>query len=207
MGARAAPAPPVVLDPACFLNIVNSAIEVYNRETTGLLVGVERRRRVRGGRGRVVVLSAAYAIQTAERRVTWVQPGNDSAARRARSAPGSLGFHVVGEFHSHTNNVHRLSAADLEYAREALRQMNGTAPPRWLELVLGMRRKDYATAHRPGFTWRDYPRKVGCTVVVSPRVGFDIVIAGYWLRPNGGRLACEEATIHLPLRRRRANRL
>lgn len=191
-------APPLFVDRACFLGLVNSAVEVYNRETTGLLVGAERVRTLRGRRRRVVVLETAFPLQTASRSVTWVEPGNHRAAHRARSAVDSLGFRTVGEYHSHTNNEHGLSSADVEYAREALARRNGHAPPRWLELILALRRKEYASPRRPGFAWRDHPRKVGCTVVLAPRAGFDVTIAGYWLRPNGRGMHCEEATIHAP---------
>lgn len=198
MGRTDPPPPAVLVDPACFLGLVNSAVEVYNRETTGLLVGTQRLRTLRGKRARVVALEAAYPLQTAARRVTWVEHGNRSAAHRARSAADSLGFRVVGEYHSHTNNEHGLSRDDLEYAREALRRMNGAAPPRWLELVLALRRKDYAAPRRPGCKGRDYVRKAGCTVVVAPRLGFDVTISGYWLRPNGRGLHCEEAEVRVP---------
>lgn len=192
-------APPLLVDSACFLSLVNSALEVYNRETTGILVGAERWRTIDGRRRKVMALEAAYPLQTAARSVTWVEHGNHSATHRARSAVDSLGFRILGEYHSHTNNEHGLSAADVDYAREALRRMNGSAPKAWLELVLGLRRKDYASPHRPGFTWREYPRKVGCTVVVSPRTGFDVTIAGYWITPDGDDEArCEEATVHVP---------
>lgn len=189
--------PPVVVDPACFVALVNSAVEVYNRETTGLLVGTERTRVIGRRRRKVVALEAAYPFQTAYRSITWVEPGNHQAAHRARTTVDSLGFRILGEYHSHTNNEHRLSEADKNYAGEALRRMNGHAPKRWLEVVLGMRRKEYARAHRPGYTWRDYPRKVGCSVVVAPKLGFDVTIAGYWLRPNGKGMHCEEAELHV----------
>lgn len=191
------PPPPVVVDPACVMGLVNSAVEVYNRETTGLLVGTERWRTLGRGRKQVLALEAAYPFQTAARNVTWVETGNHRAAHRTRTAVDSLGFRIVGEYHSHTNNQHRLSEADVEYAAEALRRMNGHAPKRWLEVVLGMRRKEYARAHKPGTRWRDYPRKVGCTVVVAPKLGFDVTIAGYWIRPNGKGMHCEEATLHV----------
>jgi proteasome lid subunit RPN8/RPN11 len=191
--------PPLLVDPACFLSLVNSAVEVYNRETTGLLVGAERWRVIGGRRRRVMALEGAYPLQTAARSVTWVEHGNHSAALRARTAVDSLGFRILGEYHSHTNNEQGLSRADVEYARQALRSLNGHAPKRWLELVLGLRRKEYASSRRPGFTWREYARKVGCTVVLSPRTGFDVTIAGYWVTPDGDSGArCVEATVHVP---------
>lgn len=199
MAQAAEQTPPVLVDPACFLALVNSAVEVFNRETTGLLVGTERLRTVRGRKRRVVALEAAYPFQTASRSVTWVEPGNHSAAHRARSTVDSLGFRILGEYHSHTNNEHGLSAADVDYARQALKRMNGTAPKRWLEVILGMRRRDLRSPRAPGFRWRAYARKVGCTVVVQPREAFDVTIAGYWLAPNGDeRMHCEEAVLHVP---------
>lgn len=203
---------PVMVDPACFLSLVNSAVEVYNRETTGLLVGAERVRALRGRRTPVVAVEAAVPFQTAMRNVTWVQSGNHEAVRRARDAPGSLGYRVLGEFHSHTNNEHGLSRADVDYAREALRRMNGHAPKRWLELVVAIKRKEYGRPRRPGWTWRDYARKAGCTVVLTPRTGFDLTIAGYWIAPAegdargagdprgdaDGRVRCDEATVYMP---------
>ncbi|MCA1813285.1 MAG: Mov34/MPN/PAD-1 family protein, partial [Halobacteriales archaeon] len=177
---------------------------VYNRETTGLHVGAERVRTIRGKRRRVVALEAATPFQTAARNVTWVEPANHRALFRARAAPSSLGFRVVGEYHSHTNNENGLSQADVDYARENLRRMNGTAPKRWLELVLGMRRREFAKARTPGWTWRDYPRKASCSVVLTPHLGFDITIAGYWIGPNGSpdTMVCDEATVYIPWSKR-----
>jgi len=195
-------APPVVVDRACFFALVNSAVEVYNRETTGLIVGRERRRLVRGKPRRVLVLEAAYPFQTATRSVTWVEAGNFRAAHRARNAVDSLGFRTVGEYHSHTNYELSLSHEDLAYARDALAGMNGTAPPRWLELVLGMKRKEYARPRRPGVRWRSYRRKLGCTVVLAPRLGFDVTLAGYWVRAHGARAPAEEARLHAGFPRR-----
>lgn len=194
---RTPPQPPIFVDPACFHSLVTSAVEVYNRETTGLLVGAERFRTVRGRRRRVVALEAAYPFQTAARKVTWVEPGNHAAAHRARSSTHTLGFRILGEYHSHTNNEQGLSRADVEYAAEALRRMNGTAPGQWLELVLGVRRRMSARAREPGVRWRARGGKVACTVTMG-RDGFEITFAGYWLRPNGGSMHCEAARVLPP---------
>lgn len=202
MGRTGEQPPPVLVDPGAFVALVNSAVEVFNRETTGLLVGTERVRTLGGRKRKVVALEAAYPLQTAYRSVTWVEHGNRRAAHRARNAVDSLGFRILGEYHSHTNNEQGLSRADVEYAAQALQRLNGHAPKRWLELVLGMRRKDYRSPRPPGFTWREYARKVGCTVVVAPRSGFDVTIAGYWIQPNGSGMHCEEAEVHVPWTRR-----
>jgi proteasome lid subunit RPN8/RPN11 len=194
---RTAALPPLQVDPACFHSLVTRAVEVYNRETTGLLVGRERWRTVRGRKRRVIALEAAYPFQTAARSVTWVEPGNHSALDRARTSTHTLGFRILGEYHSHTNNEQGLSRADVEYAAEALRHMNGTAPKQWLELVLGMRRKSYVRPREPGVRWRARGRKVACGVTLG-RDGFDITFAGYWLSPNGRGMHCEPARMLAP---------
>src|SRR5881397_2338515 len=74
----------VVIDPACFVGLVTSAVEAYNRETNGFLIGAERARKLRRAPRDVAVLKAAYPIQTADRKVNWVANGNGRAFDRAR---------------------------------------------------------------------------------------------------------------------------
>src|SRR3989454_6397877 len=76
----------VVIDPACFVGLITSAVEAYNRETNGFLIGAERARKIRRTSKEVAVLKAAYPIQTADRKVNWVANGNGRAFDRARHA-------------------------------------------------------------------------------------------------------------------------
>lgn len=191
---------PVMIDPPCFLNLVESAVEVYNRETTGMLIGAPRTRTINGRKERVMALDVAFPIQTAARRVFSVEPGNERALQRARSAIDSLGLRLVGEYHSHTNNHIALSGDDLVYAGEALDENGARA---WLELILGVRKKEYARPQKVGWTWRDYRHKAGCTVRISPEVGFDVTVGAFWVHRdasngNRGKLRWEESTVYIP---------
>ena len=96
----------VVIDPACFVGLVTSAIEAYNRETNGFLIGAERARKLRRFPQDVAVLKAAYPIQTADRNVNWVGTGNGRAFERARGAVANAngGLDLLGGYHSHTGS-------------------------------------------------------------------------------------------------------
>src|SRR2546428_8621731 len=76
----------VVIDPACFVGLVTSAVEAYNRETNGFLIGAERARKLRRAPRDVAVLKAADPIQTADRQVNWVAHGDGLAFDLGRPA-------------------------------------------------------------------------------------------------------------------------
>jgi len=200
-----APVDAVVVEPGCFLSLAASAIEAYDRETNGFLVG--------SGNSRRAVLSAAYPLQTEERKRNWVAHGNLRAFDRARRTVEQMyvGLDLLGGFHSHTgaDGAASLSRWDLDYIEEELRRINGKtrslAQDRWLELVIAIRRREYRRP--PGFTWslRRYKRKVGATVVLRPGVGFDLTLGAYWVRvgPNGSPGSIEiagkdEVPVRLP---------
>src|SRR2546425_2483328 len=94
----------VVIDPACFVGLITSAVEAYNRETNGFLIGAERARKIRRTSKEVAVLKAAYPIQTADRKVNWVANGNGRAFDRARHAVANAhgGVDLLGGDPSHT---------------------------------------------------------------------------------------------------------
>jgi len=203
----------VVIDPACFVGLVTSAVEAYNRETNGFLIGAERARKLRRAQTDVAVLKAAYPIQTADRKVNWVGNGNGRAFDRARTAVANChgGLDLLGGYHSHTGgDAHAgLSRLDLDYILDEFHAMNrGLEEPshdRWLELVLAIRRREYTRSHEVRWTLSHYPRKLGARVLLTPTVGFDITLAGYWVycqkdgRPGAFELAGrEEARLHAP---------
>lgn len=177
----------VVVEPGCFLSLAASAIEAYDRETNGFLVGNGSRRRA--------VLSAAYPLQTAERKRNWVAHGNQRAFDRARRTVDQMyvGLHLLGGFHSHTraDGAASLSLTDLDYIGEELRRINAPAhkfvQDRWLEVVIAIRRKEYERLRDVRWSLRRYKRKIGATVVLQPGIGYDLTFAAYWVRckPNG----------------------
>ena len=75
----------IVIDRGCFLGLVTSAVEAYNRETNGFLVGNQGTRLVRQRPREVTVLRAAYPLQTEDRKPNWVSHGNEKAFRDRKS--------------------------------------------------------------------------------------------------------------------------
>lgn len=201
----------VVIERGCFLGLATSAIEAYNRETNGFLLGNTGVRTVRSRR-EVTVLRAAYPIQTEDRKPNWVSHGNLRAFHRARRAVEHLdvGYEVLGGFHSHTgaDGDARLSRTDLEYVADELRRIGRAKSPegaRWLEVVLALRRREWSRPRDVGFRARAYRRKLGCTVAIAPTRGFGMTIGGYWVEaePDGAPGAwditrTEEARLRLP---------
>ena len=202
----------VLIDRGCFLGLATSAIEAYNRETNGFLVGNRATRTLRSRPRPVTVLRAAVPLQTADRKPNWVTHGNLQAFARAQRAIEGLdvGYEVLGGFHSHTGDDGnaQLSATDLEYARDELRRLRrlrSTDRVRWLEVVLALRRKAWSRPHRIGWSPRSYRRKIGCTVALSPTQGYDLTIGAFWVEaaPDGEPgawdvLGTQEAQVVLP---------
>ena len=202
----------VMIERGCFLGLATSAIEAYNRETNGFVLGNEGTRTIRARPRTITVLRAAYPLQTEDRKPNWVSHGNERAFRRARGAVENLdvGYRVLGGFHSHTGDDGdaNLSPTDLDYVADELRRIGRTREPdgaAWLEVVLALRRRTWTRPHDVGWTPRRYKRKLGCTLAITPDQGFDMTIGGFWVhaRPDGspGRwdvTGTEEATLVLP---------
>jgi len=199
----------VMIERGCFVGLATAAIEAYDRETSGFLVGDHAVRLVRDRRRPVTVLRAAYPLQTAERKKNWVAHGNAKAFRRAQRAMENLdlGYVVLGEFHSHTgrDGDASLSQTDLEYvAGELRRRARVDSDASWLEVVVALKRREWSKSHRIGWTTRPYRRKLGCTVALDPKHGYDLVFGGYWVapvpdgRPGALDLVPREATIRTP---------
>jgi proteasome lid subunit RPN8/RPN11 len=203
----------VVIEPGCILGLAASAIEAYNRETNGYLLGEADVRRPRR-----TVLKASIPLQTEARKPSGVEHGNARAFDRARRTVRlEAGLRRVGGFHSHTGDdgAPALSETDLDYIAQELGWANARLPrpwaDQWLEVVVAIRRRAYARPRRRAWTWRRYARKVGCTVAIKPSVGYDMTFSGYWVpvSSNGGPGRAEvgrpsEAALRVPWRRRRA---
>ncbi len=204
----------IVVDPGCFLGLCAAAIEAYNRETNGFILGGRAVRRGRRRR-RVSVAKAAYPIQTEERRRNYVAHGNMKAFDRARRTVNHLyvGLDLLGGFHSHPgqDGAPALSPLDLDYIEDELNQLyrQGEERGEWLELVVAIRQRAYARPHDVAWTFRQYPRKLGATIAIKRQLGYDITLAGYWVpvEPNGGSVVYagrpKEARLSIPW----ANRL
>src|SRR3989442_8675969 len=138
----------IVVERSAFVGLVTSAVEAYNRETNGFLVGNRGTRIMRQRPREVTVLRAAYPLQTEDRKPNWVSHGNEKAAKRARGAIENLdvGYAVLGGFHSHTgeDGAASLSRTDLDYVADELRRISRGRPAervQWLEGVLALKRR------------------------------------------------------------------
>jgi len=83
----------VIVKERAFWSMVLSAIEVYNLETLGLLLGL------RGDD--IFVVEYAIPFQTAEKAKTWVSP-NERRASRIKKIVDLIPVDVIGDYHSHT---------------------------------------------------------------------------------------------------------
>src|SRR3989442_15956672 len=175
----------IVIERGCFVGLVASAVEAYNRETNGFLVGNRGpgvwRRRPR----EVTVLRAAYPLQTEAGKPNWVSHGNEKAFRRARGVMenADVGYAVLGGFHSPTggDGAASLSAPDLEYVSDELKRLSRSRSmdrAEWLEVVVALKPREWSRRHEAGWTTRRYRRKLGCTVAIDPTHGYDMTIGG-----------------------------
>jgi proteasome lid subunit RPN8/RPN11 len=175
----------VLIDQRCFFTLITASLEVYNRETTGLIVGKIRERKLNGRKKKYIVLEAAYPFQTAKRKPTWCDIGNFEAFERARASMHSLNFSMVGEFHSHPNRQVRLSEADVRYIRERVKEMyqngNSMLNHHWLELVISVKKRHYKRAQKTGWSWRKKNKKLECIVRFTPYLGYKIQLGGFWV--------------------------
>src|SRR5437899_2399479 len=140
------------------------------------------------------VLTAAYPLQTEDRKPNWVSHGNEKAFKRARGAIENLdvGYAVLGGFHSHTGDdgAASLSSTDLDYVTDELRRLSRDRPEervQWLEVVMALKRRAWSRQHEIGWTARQYRRKLGCSVALDASHGYDMTIGGFWVEgePDG----------------------
>src|SRR5207245_8646526 len=175
----------IVIERGCFVGLVASAVEAYNRETNGFPVGHPGTRLVRQRRREVTVLRAAYPLQTEGRKPNWVSHGNEKAFKRARGAIENLdvGYAVLGGFHSHTGDdgAASLSSTDLDYVADELRRLSRDRPEervQWLEGVMALKRRAWSRQHEIGWTPRQYPRQLGCPGRLDAPHGYEIELDG-----------------------------
>src|SRR2546428_1345279 len=175
----------IVIERSCFLGLVTSAVEAYNRETNGFLVGNRATRLVRQQPREVTVLRAAYPLQTENRKATWVSHGNEKAFKRARGAieNADVGYPVLGGFHSHTGDdgAASLSSTDLDYVTDELRRLSRDRPEervQWLEVVLALKRREWSRQHEIGRTAPPHRPELGCSVALHATHGYDLTIGG-----------------------------
>src|SRR3989449_11733971 len=148
----------IVVERSAFVGLVTSAVEAYNRETNGFLVGNRGTRLMKQRPREVTVLRAAYPLQTEDRKPNWGGHGNEKTFKRARGAIEKLdvGYAVLGGFHSHTgeDGAASLSRTDLDYVADELRPRSRGRPAervQWLEGVPAPKRREWS--RNPELGW------------------------------------------------------
>ena len=181
----------VFIENRAFKTLITSAIEVYNRETNGVMLGRNTTRGIKDEKTKVVSIKEVYPFQTEERKPSEVVHGNIAAFKRVLRTISSFESEIVGGYHSHPHPYQtiRLSRADIDSIREDIEAMIKAGQERvkngWIEVLLSIKRKDYA---RPkGREWYicDYVKRLRCHVRTRAKVGYDILISAYWIYPKG----------------------
>ena len=102
----------VFISESAFWGLLVSAIEVYKKESYGILLGH------RDGNNFMVV--HAVACQKAERHSTWVKARQKSYARIVNFFSQLPSLYIVGDFHSHPQHEVEPSAEDAESMQEGM---------------------------------------------------------------------------------------
>ncbi len=84
----------VYIKERAFLAIILSVVEVYKRETLGLLLGYKG--------GNKFFVEYAIPSQTAEKKFSWTEP-KMRAIERMTNITKNMSIDVIGDYHSHTD--------------------------------------------------------------------------------------------------------
>ncbi len=95
----------VFINEAAFWGLLVSAIEVYKKESYGLLLGHRD--------GEMFMVVNAIACQKAERHATWVKARDRAYSRIVNFFENLPNLYIVGDFHSHPQHNTALSEDDL----------------------------------------------------------------------------------------------
>jgi len=187
------------------MSLIASAIEVYPRETTGLLIGKVANRKIEKKNQTMAILQVAYPIQTASRKFSEVNPlENKSAFLRTFSSVVVVpGLHLLGEYHSHPDKLAKLSNDDIGYIADRLDDIYKQGEfllesSRWLEIVLRIVKKEYRTPKDPGWSYSDYNQKARCVVRISANKGFDVTFGAFWIYRDGKKMRKRETAVYIP---------
>ncbi len=188
----------------CFKSIIASAIEVYNRETNGALIGKNVTRKIESKRREVISVREVYPFQTEKRKPSEVDHGNKAAFRRVISSMHGMKFGLIGGFHSHPYPYGEigLSEEDIISIRKETRDMKKInkklAMNRWLEVLVSIRRRDYSTPQEMGWSMFDTGKKVRVLLKIGKYMGYHIIISAYWILLDRKKPGVKEVNVFVP---------
>jgi len=198
----------VFIEKRSFKTMIASAIEVYNRETNGTLLGRNATRKIDGVKKRVLSIKDVYPIQTAKRKPSEVSHGNIAAFKRFLRAMESLKTEIVGGYHSHPHPYEGvvLSKSDVDFIRDEVKVMGRIGQKEvengWLEILISIKRKKYKRGGMAKWYTCGYVKKIRCRIRTQKKIGYDIVVSAYWVYPKkkGKKVqyGVKEAVVYVP---------
>lgn len=190
----------VFIEESCFAALVASCLETPRKETGGFLIGKEEKRFIDGARTKCLTLNVAYPVQTRRSGRGYWQPGNLRAYSRIVDSIRSMGFDIVGEYHSHIEDVAELSKEDKDFIEDELKdfERKGIKVQNWIEMVIDVNKREYDRKQKRGCRCRDLVKRVKCSLkgIRRPDIGYFLTIAAYWFDTNN--LTYSEAYVHIP---------
>src|SRR3989338_7808495 len=105
----------LILSKPAAVNIILSAVEVYKKETYGILLGERRGKHIR--------VNQAVSFQSANRDYEYVSMDTARENRMNHILKHVSGMKIVGDFHSHPDYPEKLSAHDTEELKKASEHM------------------------------------------------------------------------------------
>lgn len=197
----------VFIEKDSFKTLIASAIEVYSRETSGMLLGNNATREIDGVKKKVVSINDVYPIQTEKRKRSEVSHGNIAAINRLMRVTKSLRTNIIGGYHSHPHpyesNV--LSRGDVDFIKEELKAVSKVGHKRvdkgWLELLMSITKRNYGRQSKSKWYTCSYVKKVRCRIRTQKRTGYDVMVSAYWVYPKkkeGKEYDVKEVPVHVP---------
>jgi proteasome lid subunit RPN8/RPN11 len=191
---------PVYITENCLVALIASCLETPHKEVGGFLIGKEEKRFIRGERIDCLTLDVAYKIQTCKSGKSFWQPENVRAYNRITDTIKAMRFDIVGEYHSHIQNVAELSDEDKKFIKQEVDDFskNGINVTNWIEMVLNIENKTYARKPTQTLDCRCFSKKIRCNIrgIREPLIGYSITVGTYWFNPETIEFA--EAIVQVP---------
>jgi proteasome lid subunit RPN8/RPN11 len=180
----------IFIESHAFKELITSAIEVYNRETNGVLLGHKTFKAIKGEKKNVVSIKNVYPFQMERRTPSEVTHGNIAAFKRVLRTIDSFEAEIVGGYHSHTPpyDVVRLSHGDIKSIKEDIEAMLKIGHRRvakgWIEILMSIKRKEYKKPRTREWYICDYIKKLRCYLRTHEKIGYDVLLSAYWIYPK-----------------------